>query len=171
MTAYEYKVVPSPRKGKSARGMRKTPEKLANSLSIMMNDMASEGWEFQRADTLPCEERTGLRSKTVNYHSMLVFRRAIEQEVEAAPQPTEVTAPALIEPEPAPKPEPVLEPQRREPALQRQAEHQEASVSDAPQPQSEYPNDFASIREEGGHIDAQFETTSLAGQKRDTAAS
>lgn len=75
MSAFEYRVIPAPRKGKSGKGVRGVPAKFANAMSGVMNEMGAEGWEYLRADTLPCEERQGLTGKTVKYHSMLVFRR------------------------------------------------------------------------------------------------
>ena len=91
MPVYEYRAVPAPRKGKSDKGVKGTSAKFANAITHLMNDMGSQGWEYLRADTLPCEERQGLTSKTVKYHSMLVFRRAVEAEEEALalPSPTD----------------------------------------------------------------------------------
>jgi len=80
MSNYEYRVVAAPRKGKSGKGVKGGPAKFANAISGLMNEMAAEGWDYLRADTLPCEERQGLTSKTVKYHSMLVFRRAMAAE-------------------------------------------------------------------------------------------
>ena len=79
MSVYEYKVVPAPARGEKARGLRTPEERFAHALESSMNDFAAEGWEYLRADTLPCEERTGLltgRTVTV-YRSVLVFRRAL----------------------------------------------------------------------------------------------
>lgn len=81
MPRYEFKVIPAPTKGKSAKGVRGKPEKFANALSLVMNEMGAEGWDYVRADTLPCEERHGLTSKTTTYHNMLVFRRELPEEV------------------------------------------------------------------------------------------
>jgi hypothetical protein len=78
MSAFEYQVVPAPRRGKSGRGIKGGPAKFANAITDLMNEMGAQGWEYLRADTLPCEERQGLTSKTVKYHSMLVFRRATD---------------------------------------------------------------------------------------------
>lgn len=78
MTAYEYRAVPAPRRGASGQGVKGGAAKFANAVTILMNEMGAEGWEYLRADTLPCEERQGLTSKTVKYHSMLVFRRALD---------------------------------------------------------------------------------------------
>lgn len=73
--SYEYRAVPAPRKGVAGKETKGGPAKFANAVSILMNEMGAEGWEYLRADTLPCEERQGLTGKTVKYHSMLVFRR------------------------------------------------------------------------------------------------
>ncbi|RLJ59035.1 uncharacterized protein DUF4177 [Litoreibacter meonggei] len=115
MPTFEYQVVPAPRKGKSVRKIRGNDAKFANTISVLMNEMAAEGWEYQRAETLPCEERQGLTGKTIKYHSMLVFRREIAAEVmaEDAPVVPVVAAPVVeqkitAEPEPEKRPEPVL---------------------------------------------------------------
>lgn len=77
MQQFEFKVVPAPRKGEKARGLKTTADRFAFALSGVMNDLAREGWEYLRADTLPCEERSGLTSKTTTYQAMLVFRRPL----------------------------------------------------------------------------------------------
>ena len=85
MTAFEYRVVPAPRRGKSGRGVKGGAAKFANAVTVLMNEMGADGWEYMRADTLPCEERQGLTSKTVKYHSMLVFRRPATEAVSEEP--------------------------------------------------------------------------------------
>lgn len=77
MQVYEFKVVPAPRKGEKARGLKTTADRFAHALALVMNDLAREGWEYLRADTLPCEERSGLTSKVTTYQAMLVFRRPV----------------------------------------------------------------------------------------------
>lgn len=76
MSSYEYKVVPAPAKGKKGRGLRGPEERFAFSLEHLMNEMAADGWEYQRAETLPSEEKTSLvgAAQTV-YRNVLVFRR------------------------------------------------------------------------------------------------
>lgn len=76
MGSYEYKVVPAPVKGKKARGVHGPEGRFAHSLEDLMNQLAAEGWEYQRAETLPSEEKSGLVSsgQTV-YRNVLVFRR------------------------------------------------------------------------------------------------
>lgn len=42
-----------------------------------MNDLAGHEWEYLRAESLPCEEKTGLTGRVESYQSILVFRRRI----------------------------------------------------------------------------------------------
>lgn len=77
MQQYEYRVIPAPAKGEKDRGLKTGAERFAHVLTRTMNDMAREGWEYLRADTLPAEERAGLTSKTTVYHNLLVFRRPV----------------------------------------------------------------------------------------------
>ncbi len=41
-----------------------------------MNRLGAEGWDYVRADALPCEERVGLTGTKTVFQNMLVFRRA-----------------------------------------------------------------------------------------------
>ncbi|SDE17736.1 DUF4177 domain-containing protein [Ruegeria marina] len=76
MIRYEYKVVPAPARGTKAKGV-KTPEgRFALSVESLLNEMGAEGWEYQRAELLPSEERTGLTGSVTNWRNVLVFRRA-----------------------------------------------------------------------------------------------
>ncbi|MBQ1202863.1 MAG: DUF4177 domain-containing protein [Loktanella sp.] len=72
---YEYKVVPAPMRGTKAPGVKTNEDRFALTLETTMNELATDGWEYLRADTLPCEQREGLMSKTTVYQNMLVFRR------------------------------------------------------------------------------------------------
>ncbi|KIC07927.1 hypothetical protein RA19_22700 [Leisingera sp. ANG-M1] len=87
MQAFEYKVVPAPAKGTKAKGVKSPEARFANSIEILLNEMAAEGWEFQRAELLPSEERSGLTGSTTNWRNVMVFRRAV-----AADQPAEAPA-------------------------------------------------------------------------------
>lgn len=82
MAGYEYKVLPAPLRGDKERGLKSGAERFAHALGALMNELAEEGWEYWRAETLPAEERTGLASKTTVYHNLLVFRRAVGAEGE-----------------------------------------------------------------------------------------
>lgn len=96
MSQYEYKVVPSPRRGEKARGAKTTPERFALAMTTLMNKMGAEGWEYQRADTLPCDERVGLTGTKTSFQSLLVFRRALVAGAAATPAPL-----SAIKPEPS----------------------------------------------------------------------
>lgn len=82
MSAWEYKVVPAPTKGLKARGIKGPEHRFAYALETLMNDMAADGWEFQRAETLPSIERTGLTGSTTEWRNVLVFRRSGDDETE-----------------------------------------------------------------------------------------
>ena len=97
--AYEYKVVPAPARGLKAKGKKTAEERFAHALEEAMNDLARDGWEYIRSDTLPCEQREGLLSRTTVYQNVLVFRRGSEEAPQARIMPARV------------------EPQRREPML------------------------------------------------------
>lgn len=73
MQRYEYKVVPAPRKGEKAKGAKTTEARFAHALTRVMNDMAAEGWDYLRTDTLPVEERVGFTGRTTTFQHMLVF--------------------------------------------------------------------------------------------------
>lgn len=77
MQQFEFKVIPAPRRAEKARGLKTTADRFAQTLAQVMNDLARDGWEYLRADTLPCEERTGLTGKSTSFQTMLIFRRAV----------------------------------------------------------------------------------------------
>lgn len=120
MASFEYRVVPAPKKGARSWGLKSTEDRFATALAKMMNDLAAEGWEYQRSDTLPCEEKSGFRGKSTVFQNMLVFRR--EREAGAAIAP--VAAPLVAEPrlsrgEAAPEP---VASERAEPPISAAAE-------------------------------------------------
>ncbi len=77
MAEYEYKVVKAPKKTKSFKGVRSHEDQFAHVLMEVMNDLALRDWEYLRAESLPCEEKSGLVSRVESYQSVLVFRRKI----------------------------------------------------------------------------------------------
>ncbi|MCO6382544.1 DUF4177 domain-containing protein [Oceanicola sp. 502str15] len=89
MPRYEYRVVPAPERGKKAKGAKGTSGRFAVALEELMNEMGAAGWEYQRTDTLPCQERVGLTGKQTTFQHMLVFRRELAEE---AVSDAEVTA-------------------------------------------------------------------------------
>ncbi len=140
MDRYEYKVVPAPTKAPKVKGLKGTDQKFAAALASVMNELGAEGWEYQRSDTLPVEERQGFTGKTTTFQNMLIFRRKIASEVLAEPtQPvTEpVAAAPAPEPEltPAPEPEPAPEPAQVLPSFRPAAKAAPALavVTEAPQ--------------------------------------
>lgn len=90
MPRYEFKVIPAPRRGEKARGLKSTEERFAQTLTGLMNDLGAEGWDYVRADTLPVDERSGLTGTKTTFQNMLVFRRIMEAD---AAQPAPLAAP------------------------------------------------------------------------------
>ncbi len=106
MPRYEYKVIPAPQKGAKAKGV-KTPEgRFATSVEQVLNEMGQQGWEYQRAELLPSEERSGLTGSTTNWRNVLVFRRVIEAEATEAVAPVATPSPTET-PEGVPLAQPV----------------------------------------------------------------
>ncbi|WP_386684649.1 DUF4177 domain-containing protein [Loktanella sp. R86503] len=110
MVHYEYKVVPAPKRGEKAKGLRAAEDRYALALTNALNTQAALGWEYQRTETLPAEEREGLMGKATVYQNMMVFRRAKPAANQSAPAPmiedkreqaTPATAPAPIVAAPA----------------------------------------------------------------------
>ena len=119
MRKFEYKAVPAPNTGTKAKGVKTTEDRFALSLTEAMNEMAAEGWEYVRAETLPCNERKGLTGSQQTYQNVLIFRRL---EAGALPLDRVTTRPLrAVEEPPAPEPEP-------EPPVMRQPEPAEAAT-------------------------------------------
>ena len=97
MQRYEYKVIPAPRRGEKSRGVKTTEDRFALALTMVMNDLGRDGWEYIRADTLPVDERAGFTGGVkTSFQNMLVFRRVIEAEAAVTPKLLAVEeAPAL----------------------------------------------------------------------------
>lgn len=117
MRKFEYKAVPAPTTGTKAKGVKTTEDRFALSLTDTLNEMADDGWEYVRAETLPCTERRGLTGTQQTYQNILIFRRLVAaalpldrvttRPLTAVETPEE---PDLAEPEPMP--EPAREPTR-----------------------------------------------------------
>lgn len=84
---FEYRVIPAPNRGQKARGIRTPADRFANAIELKMNELAAEGWEYLRADTLPSEERQGLKGRKTVYQSVLVFRRVQDVQAPAFNEP------------------------------------------------------------------------------------
>ncbi len=105
MSRYEYKVVPAPSRGLKGKGIKGPEARFSHGLEDLINRLAAEGWEYQRAETLPSVERSGLTGSTTEWRNVLVFRRQVEDEAEAvrpellpAPNPTSTSAAKRKEP-------------------------------------------------------------------------
>lgn len=77
MQRYEFKVIPAPKRGEKARGVKTTEDRFALALTNLMNELGAEGWDYVRGDSLPCEERTGFTGTKTTFLNVLVFRRVI----------------------------------------------------------------------------------------------
>jgi hypothetical protein len=78
MQRFEFKVIPAPKRGEKARGVKTTEERFALALTTLMNQLGAEGWDYVRADALPCDERVGLTGTKTTFQNVLVFRRVID---------------------------------------------------------------------------------------------
>ena len=97
MTPFEYRIVPSPRRAKRAKGARTPQDRFARTLTEVINAEAAEGWEYLRADTLPVDEKKSMLSTATEvYQTVLVFRRVIAPV--AQPAPADTPRPAREEP-------------------------------------------------------------------------
>lgn len=99
MSDYEYKVVPAPTKGRKAKGRTSNADRFAVSVEDVLNEYAALGWEYQRSELLPSDERSGLTGSTREWRNVLIFRRATGDARKTAPVETST-------PEPAPRIEP-----------------------------------------------------------------
>lgn len=87
MQRFEYKVIPAPTKGEKTRAAKTTADRFGVALTNLMNALGAEGWDYVRADTLPCEERVGFTGSKSSYQNMLVFRRVLNDEPSALTEP------------------------------------------------------------------------------------
>lgn len=109
MRKFEYKAVPAPTTGTKAKGVKTTEDRFALSLTEALNEMAEDGWEYVRAETLPCTERKGLTGSQQTYQNILIFRRI---ETAALPLDRVTTRPLRAVEDAAPTPAPpVYEPE------------------------------------------------------------
>jgi hypothetical protein len=111
MSNYEYRVIAAPTKGVKAKGRKSAEDRFSNALELKINEMAREGWEYQRAEALPSTERAGLTSTKTVWHNLLVFRRAVLVTTQETPA-------ALPAPDPAtPQIEKAMDPTRKTPPV------------------------------------------------------
>lgn len=82
MSGWEYKVMPAPTRGLKGKGIKGAEGRFANAIELLMNDMSADGWEFQRAETLPSMERVGLTGSATEWRNLLVFRRKVKKPID-----------------------------------------------------------------------------------------
>ena len=75
MINFQYKAVPAPTHGSKTKGVKGTDARFALAVSDAINEMAADGWEYVRAETLPCDERKGLTGHITTFQNLLIFRR------------------------------------------------------------------------------------------------
>ena len=75
MPQFEYKVVPAPKRANKARGIRGQDARFSQTLEEILNDMATDGWEYIRADSMTVESGGMLRGSKSQQKTMLIFRR------------------------------------------------------------------------------------------------
>ncbi|MDA0924293.1 MAG: hypothetical protein O3A97_06830 [Proteobacteria bacterium] len=93
MQRYEYKLVVAPHRATRHKGL-KGADLFAATLQDILNTLGQDGWEYQRAETLPEEVRTGLTARTTAIRHLLVFRRAMPDiTVQTQATATAATAP------------------------------------------------------------------------------
>lgn len=102
MQHYEYTVIAAPDRGSRAKGGKTPTDRYAAALAQVLNQMAEEGWDYVRAETLPSDERSGIASRQTLWHNVLVFRRDLTAAILATQPPT------VLVPEPVPEPAPVV---------------------------------------------------------------
>lgn len=138
MEDYEYRVIPAPARTVKVKGLKTTGERFAHLLDEYLNEAACEGWEYLRAEALPCEERKGLFGKARSTQVVLIFRRQLpapaaegesphhaEPEYRPESRPAQAEAARSVHPIPSFRAEPALgqgnpagaEATRREPVL------------------------------------------------------
>jgi hypothetical protein len=123
MQQFEYKIIAAPSKGQRIKGLKTTVDRFAYGLTEALNQMAAEGWEYLRAETLPCDERRGLTGTKQVMQNLLVFRRELAPAAQTpltfaqeayAPEPYQPAPEPYFEPRLTPEPyyEPRLEPEQ-----------------------------------------------------------
>lgn len=76
MHSYEYLALPAPSRSQKVKGLKTPTERYAHQITVLLNELAQEGWEFWRCECLPSEERKGLTGTVTVQNHLLIFRRA-----------------------------------------------------------------------------------------------
>ncbi|MGI9390534.1 MAG: DUF4177 domain-containing protein [Boseongicola sp.] len=127
MINFEYKAVPAPTHGTKAKGVKSTEDRFALAMTDTLNELAENGWDYVRAETLPCEERKGLTGTQTTFQNVLIFRRQLipEETVVATRRVASQPLPPLtLERQQAPEPQAVP---RMDPPLARAPSPEDAT--------------------------------------------
>jgi len=112
MQMYEYLALPAPRKGSKVKGLKTPAERFAHAITELLNEVAAEGWEFWRSETLPSDERKGFRGSVVVENHLMIFRRpsaeALAEHLSDYDKVPAPTAPSVAAPARAERADPVL---------------------------------------------------------------
>jgi hypothetical protein len=74
---YEFTVVPAPDKADRAEGARTDAERMARALTVLFNEMALDGWDYVRSETLRNDNSRDLTGTAPATVTLLVFRRLL----------------------------------------------------------------------------------------------
>lgn len=84
MTKYEYRAIPCPEKPLRQRDLPAGADPFCETLTAAINDLAGEGWDYIRAETIEVRTRRFLKSRKEE-RTFLVFRRESKPLIEPRP--------------------------------------------------------------------------------------
>ncbi len=96
MHSHEYLALPAPTRGQKVKGLKTPAERYAHEMTVLLNELAADGWEFWRCECLPSEERKGLTGTMTVQNHLLIFRRPRAEALAERPNmPEPVRTPKL----------------------------------------------------------------------------
>ncbi|MGB0498375.1 MAG: hypothetical protein ACPGID_08550 [Rubricella sp.] len=99
MADLEYKTIPAPTTARKVRGVKRADERMALTLTDVLNAQSAEGWEFIGSETIVTEQKSGMLSrKELRETSFLVFCRETRKPAPAGRVEPQVEEPAASEP-------------------------------------------------------------------------
>jgi len=84
MTRYEYRAIACPEKASARRDLPKGADPFCATLSAAINDLAGDGWDYIRAETIEVRTRRFFRSRG-EHRTFLVFRREARPLIQPRP--------------------------------------------------------------------------------------
>lgn len=104
---FEFLVIPAPKRGDRAPDCKTDADRMANTLTVIFNEMAALGWVYMRTERLPNDQGASLSGTGDKEVTMLVFRRPLATPVDPAPAAAAQDG-AEAAPEPAPEEVPTV---------------------------------------------------------------